>query len=163
MKFSIAAAAAAAGLLSAVSAASLPAAFTLVAEGGSTVLTDGEYLYYGGNGTDANHKIAIFHATPDTGAVSYTAEDQTPTGWQNLYVVEKDTAPVGLTRPHSGAVPEGASTVDFSVNDKGLFAHGGNAYFAVEGYGDNPVKTVYWYGRHSSTYRAADLYVKEFK
>ncbi|OGM41716.1 hypothetical protein ABOM_009894 [Aspergillus bombycis] len=160
MKFSVAAVA---GLFSAVSAASLPAAFTLVAEGGLTVLTDGQYLYYGGNGTDASKDIAIFHATPDTGAVSYTAKDSTPTGWQNLYVVEKDTAPVGLTRPHSGAVPEGASTIDFSVDEKGLFAHGGNAYFAVEGYGDNPVKTVYWYGRHSSTYRAADLYVKECK
>ena len=41
MKFSIAAVA---GLLSAVSAASLPAAFTLVAEGGLTVLTDGGTL-----------------------------------------------------------------------------------------------------------------------
>ena len=27
----------------------------------------------------------------------------------------------------------------------------------------DPVKTVYWYGRHSSTYRAANLYVKECK
>ncbi|KAE8372211.1 hypothetical protein BDV26DRAFT_274597 [Aspergillus bertholletiae] len=160
MKFSIAAVA---GLLSAVSAASLPAAFTLVAEGGLTVLTDGEYLYYGGNGTDANKAIAIFHATPDTGAVSYTAKDASPTGWQNLYIVEKDTAPVGLTRPHSAAVPEGATTIGFNVNDKGLFAHGDNAYFAVDGYGENPVKTVYWYGRHSSTYRASDLYVKECK
>ena len=77
--------------------------------------------------------------------------------------MEKDTAPVGLTRPHSAAVPEGASTIDFSVNEEGLFAHGGNAYFAVDGYGENPVKTVYWYGRHSSTYRAANLYVKECK
>lgn len=41
MKFSIAAVA---GLLSAVSGASLPAAFTLVAEGGLTVLTDGGTL-----------------------------------------------------------------------------------------------------------------------
>ncbi|KAF7589818.1 hypothetical protein BBP40_003628 [Aspergillus hancockii] len=160
MKFSLAAAA---GLLSAVSAASLPAAFTLVAEGGLTVLTDGQYLTYGHNGTDANHKIAIFHATPDTGAVSYTAQDASPTGWQNLYIVEKDTAPVGLTRPHSGAVPEGATILNFGVNEEGYFTNGDNAYFAVEGYGDNPIKTVYWYGRHSSTYRASNLWVKECK
>lgn len=41
MKFSIAAIA---GLASAAAAASLPAAFTLVADGGRTVLTDGGKL-----------------------------------------------------------------------------------------------------------------------
>ncbi|KAE8149871.1 hypothetical protein BDV25DRAFT_120382 [Aspergillus avenaceus] len=160
MKFSLAAVA---GFLSAVSAASLPSAFTLVAEGGLTVLTDGQYLYYGSD-TDDKREIAIFHATPDTGSVSFTSKKATnPNSWQNLYVVEKDTAPVSMTVPHSGNVPEGASTLDFGVNDDGYFTHAGNAYFAVEGYGDNPVKTVYWYGRHSSTYRSSNLWVKECK
>ncbi|KAL4759285.1 uncharacterized protein BDW70DRAFT_84500 [Aspergillus foveolatus] len=158
MKFSLAAAAA---FVSAVTAATLPSAFTLVADGGSTVLTDGEYLYVGGNTT--TNEIAIFHSTPDTGAVSFTSKSSTPTGFQNLYVVEKTVLPVGLTRPHSGALPEGASMLDFGVNEEGYFTHADKDYFAIEGYGDNPQKTIYWYGAHSSTYRAVNLWVKEFK
>ncbi|KAL4908829.1 hypothetical protein BDW74DRAFT_73454 [Aspergillus multicolor] len=158
MKFSLATAAA---FVSAAAAATLPSAFTLVADGGNTVLTDGEYLYVGGNTT--TNEIAIFHSTPDTGAVSFTSQSSTPTGFQNLYVVEKTVLPVELTRPHSGAVPEGASTLDFGVNEKGYFTHSGKDYFAIDGYGDVPQKTIYWYGAHSSEYKAVNLWVKEFK
>ncbi|KAL4864734.1 hypothetical protein BDV12DRAFT_175711 [Aspergillus spectabilis] len=158
MKFSLASVAA---FVSAVTAASLPPAFTLVADGGYTVLTDGQYLYVGGNTT--TNEIAIFHSTPDTGAVSFTSQDAVPTGWQNIFVVEKTVLPVELTRPHSGAIPQGASTLDFGVNDEGYFTHAGKDYFAVDGHGSNPQKTIYWYGSHSSTYRAVNLWVKEFK
>ena len=54
MKFSLAAIT---GLVSAISAASLPDAFTLVAEGGKTVLTDGQNAYIGANTT--THDILI--------------------------------------------------------------------------------------------------------
>ncbi|KAL2822785.1 hypothetical protein BDW59DRAFT_149167 [Aspergillus cavernicola] len=158
MKFSLATVAA---FVSAVTAATLPSAFTLVADGGYTVLTDGEYLYVGGNTT--TNEIAIFHATPDTGLVSFTSQDSTPTGFHNLFVVEKSVLPVELTRPHSGATPNGASTVDFGVNDDGYFTHAGKDYFAVDGYGSNPQKTIYWYGSHNSVYRSLPLWVKEFK
>ncbi|KAL5339548.1 hypothetical protein BJX70DRAFT_363988 [Aspergillus crustosus] len=139
MRFSLASVAA---FVCAVTAATLPPAFTLVADGGYTFLTDGQYLYVGGN-TTANG-IAIFHSSPDTGAVSFTSEHAIPTGWQNIFVVEKSVSPVGLTRPHSGAVPTGASTLDFGVNDEGYFTHAGQDYFAVDGYGSNPQKTIYW-------------------
>ncbi|KAL3440744.1 hypothetical protein BJX65DRAFT_18645 [Aspergillus insuetus] len=158
MKFSLAIIAA---FASAVSAATLPSAFTLVADGGYTVLTDGQYLYVNGNAT--SNEIAIFHSTPDTGAVSFTSKNAVPTGWQSLYVVEKDVLPVGLTRPHSGAVPEGASINDFGVTDDGYFDHAGKDYFAVDGYGSNPQKTIYWYGSHNSEYKAVNLWVKEFR
>jgi hypothetical protein len=195
MKFSLATIAA---FASAVSAATLPSAFTLVADGGYTVLTDGrkyseflytmqepsnitsEYLYVNGNST--SNEIAIcknplipqppihthpnkntVHSTPDTGAVSFTSKNAVPTGWQNLYVVEKDVLPVGLTRPHSGAVPEGASINDFGVTDDGYFGHAGKDYFAIDGYGSNPQKTIYWYGSHNSEYKAVNLWVKEFR
>jgi hypothetical protein len=48
MKFSIAAIT---GFVSAITAASLPNAFTLVAEGGKTVLTDGQKAYVGEDAT----------------------------------------------------------------------------------------------------------------
>ena len=54
MKFSLAALT---GFIGAISAASLPNAFTLVAEGGKTVLTDGQNLYVGANTT--THEILI--------------------------------------------------------------------------------------------------------
>ncbi|KAL4922393.1 hypothetical protein BDW62DRAFT_52362 [Aspergillus aurantiobrunneus] len=158
MKFSLASIAA---FASAVTAATLPPAFTLVADGGLTVLTNGQYLFVGGNTT--KNEIAIFHATPDTGAVSFTSKGAVPTAFQNLYVVEKDVLPVELTRPHSGNMPDGASMLDFGVNDEGYFTHAGKDWFAVDGYGSNPQKTVYWYGAHNSVYRAVNLWVKEFK
>ncbi|PLB34746.1 uncharacterized protein BDW47DRAFT_111581 [Aspergillus candidus] len=154
-------------LLSAVSAAAVPAvsaapalpkAFTLVAEGGYTLLTNGENIYFGGNGTDK--EILILHSGPN-GALSYTQQNAVPTAFQNLFIVEKEVSPLGLTRPHSGALPEGGNMTAFGVNERGFLTQGGNDWFAVEGYGDNPVKEVYWYGRHSSTYKAAPLWVKE--
>jgi hypothetical protein len=54
MKFSLATISAFVG---AISAANLPNAFTLVAEGGNTVLTDGQNAYIGANTT--THEILI--------------------------------------------------------------------------------------------------------
>jgi len=54
MKFSLAALT---GFVGAISAASLPNAFTLVAEGGKTVLTDGQNAFIGANTT--THDILI--------------------------------------------------------------------------------------------------------
>lgn len=54
MKFSLATITAFVG---AISAANLPDAFTLVAEGGNTLLTDGQNAYIGANTTD--HEILI--------------------------------------------------------------------------------------------------------
>lgn len=97
-----------------------------------------------------------------TGA-TFTSKNQTPTGWQNLYVVDGQVAPAGLTLPHSAALPEGASTTGFGVDKDGYFTHNGKQYFGVEGYGDNPERVVYWVDGHSSTQRIANLWVKECK
>ncbi|KAJ5548369.1 hypothetical protein N7513_005603 [Penicillium frequentans] len=156
MKFSIATVAA---LASAVSA-SLPAAFTLVADGGKTVLTDGQNLWIGANTT--THEIAILRSS-NTGDVSFTSKDETPTGFQSLYMIPNEVEPLAFTRPHSGAMPKGANMTGFGVNNKGYFTHGGKAYFAVDGYGSNPAKEIYWYGSHNAEYMAANLYVKECK
>ncbi|KAJ5344279.1 hypothetical protein MYU51_003221 [Penicillium brevicompactum] len=158
MKFSLAALT---GFVGAISAASLPNAFTLVAEGGKTVLTDGQSAYIGANTT--THDILILRGGSPNGLVSYTAKNGVPTAFQNLYIVEDQVAPVGLTIPHSGAVPEGGNLTGFGVNDKGLFTHGGKPWFSVDGYGDNPVKQIYWYAAHNAEYRSENLYVKELK
>ncbi|KAE8353849.1 hypothetical protein BDV28DRAFT_99285 [Aspergillus coremiiformis] len=161
MKFSLAAIA---GLLSAVSAASLPATFTLVAEGGFNVVTDGKNLYFGVTKIDATHKIANFHTVPETGAlkvVTYTAgETGTITTTQDLYILENENGPVTLAPP-SGSIPAGASATHFGVTDDGFLDHDGKAYFAIEGYGENPVKTIFWSGGHSSTQRTTNLEVKK--
>ncbi|KKK16919.1 hypothetical protein P175DRAFT_0497291 [Aspergillus ochraceoroseus IBT 24754] len=157
MKFSLATIAA---FASAVSAATLPAAFTLVAQSGSTIVTDGEYLYQGPDA--AGKEIAIFHSGTN-GAVSFTSKSETPTGWQNIYVIENAVDPVGLTRPHSGAIPDGGNMLGFGVNDQGYFTHDGNDYFSVDGYGESPEKTIFWYGSHNSEYMATYLTVKEYK
>lgn len=120
-----------------------------------------EYLYVNGNTT--TNEVAIFHSAPDTGRVSFTSKSAVPTAFQSLYVVENSVVPVGLTVPHSGATPEGASTLDFGVNDDGYFTHAGKDYFAIDGYGSVKQKTVYWYGSHNSVYKAVNLWVKEFK
>ncbi|KAL1864627.1 hypothetical protein Plec18167_009692 [Paecilomyces lecythidis] len=156
MKFSIAAVA---SLVSAVTAATLPSAFTLVADGGKTVLTDGENLFIGGNTTQ--YEIAILQSGAN-GAVTFTSKTESPTGWQNLYIVQNEVEPVGLTRPHSGAIPEGATINGFGVNDDGYFTNGDKAWFATDA-GDAPAKKVYWYGAHNAEFGGANLWVKEFK
>lgn len=97
------------------------------------------------------------------GLVSYTAQNGVPTAFQNLYIVEDSVSPLGLTLPHSGAVPEGGNTTGFGVNEQGLFTHGGKAWFAIDGYGDNEVKEIFWYAAHNAEYRSEKLYVKELK
>ncbi|KAJ5209225.1 hypothetical protein N7449_003604 [Penicillium cf. viridicatum] len=158
MKFSLATITAFAG---AISAASLPDAFTLVAEGGKTVLTDGQNAYINANTTD--HEILILRGGSPNGLVSYTAKNGVPTAFQNLYIVEDSVSPLGLTVPHSGAVPEGGNTTGFGVNDQGLFTHGGKAWFAIDGYGESEVKEIFWYAAHNAEYRSEQLYVKELK
>ncbi|KAJ5771147.1 uncharacterized protein N7511_003198 [Penicillium nucicola] len=158
MKFSIAAIT---GFVSAISAATLPSAFTLVAEGGKTVLTDGQNAFVGANTTD--HEILILRGGSPNGLVSFTSKSDVPTAFQNLYIIEDSVSPLGMTIPHSGAVPQGGNMTGFGVNDKGLFTHGGKAWFAVDGYGSNPVKEIYWYAAHNAEYRTEQLYVKELK
>ena len=66
-----------------------------------------------------------------------------------------------MTRPHSAALPEGASTTGFGVDGKNYFTHNGKNYFGIEGYGNNPVRVINWVDAHSSTQRVANLWVKE--
>ncbi|KAJ6152354.1 hypothetical protein N7497_006673 [Penicillium chrysogenum] len=146
MKFSLATISAFVG---AISAANLPNAFTLVAEGGNTVLTDGQNAYIGANTT--THEILILRGGSPNGLVSFTAKNAVPTAFQNLYIVEDSVS------------PSGGNLTGFGVNEEGLFTHGGKAWFAIDGYGDNKVKEIFWYAAHNAEYRSEKLYVKELK
>ncbi|PYI04661.1 hypothetical protein BO78DRAFT_449319 [Aspergillus sclerotiicarbonarius CBS 121057] len=154
MKFSIVALA---GLASAVSAASLPARFSLAADDNSPVLTDGQYAYIGNDTSKSTQKLILTSGT--NGALTYLAKGAVPTAWQNLYIIEDSVSAISFTIPHSGAVPEHANTTGFGVNEQGLLTHGGKAWFAIDGYGDVPAKEVNWYGAHNSEYMAANLKV----
>ncbi|RHZ63412.1 uncharacterized protein CDV56_101801 [Aspergillus thermomutatus] len=156
MKFSVAAAS---SFIAATVAATLPEAFTLVAEGGYTVLTDGTNAFIGADAT--THPILLLRPASN-GMVSYTAQDQTPTGWQNLYVVQDTNEPIALTVPHSGATPAGANLTGFGVNDEGYFTVGGETLFGVLADAGES-KEVYWVGGEDGQFQNAPLWVKECK
>ncbi|CAK44932.1 hypothetical protein CBS115989_6979 [Aspergillus niger] len=156
MKFSIVALA---GLVSAVSAASLPARFSLIADDNTPVLTDGEFAYIGKDSSKKTSKLIL--SSGANGALTYLAKGAVPTAWQNLYIIENSVSPISFTTPHSGSVPKNANTTGFGVDEQGYLTQGGRAWFAVDGYGDVPSKEVYWYGAHSSEYKAANLKVQE--
>ncbi|KAI9041424.1 uncharacterized protein KD926_006820 [Aspergillus affinis] len=154
MKFSIAAVSA---FVAASLAASLPEAFTLVAEGGKTVLTDGSNALIG---ADANkNEILILHGGEGGGA-TYTREGSPPTAWQNLYVVDNAIKPIALTIPHSGATPENANLTGFGQTEDGYFTFGGKQLFGVSP--QSPEKVAY-IGLGKSNYEVTPLWVKECK
>jgi len=157
MKFSVAAVAAFASAALAALPSSWPK-FSLRAEGGAFVVTDGQYLYTGGSETDA-----ILHLTADDSDLSslyltYTAANATPTAFQFLYVVQEDVQPVGLTLPHSAELPTGANMTGFSVRDDGVLLQGGEPWFASNG---SASSQIMWLGLGHSRYQQLLLYVAE--
>lgn len=93
--------------------------------------------------------------------MSYTAEGQTPTGWQNLYAVKGGNEPVGLTAPHSASTAAGASLTGFSVDDQGHFTFQGKPTFGVKG--SDGVQKVYFLGDGNGQFQQSRLFVKEQK
>ncbi|KAF2085511.1 hypothetical protein K490DRAFT_58657 [Saccharata proteae CBS 121410] len=167
MKFTLAAVSA---FVAAAAANALPAAFTLVTDGGAQIETNGEYLYKAGAvapSTGANLTLAIFR-NDGNGMVTYTAADSSPTAFQYLYIVEKEVYPVGLTIPHSSATSGGVTT---GVNETsfGVYTQEGVDYFAAKGRQgfaispDDPSQRVYWIGLDHSRYEQTRLAIKECK
>ncbi|PLB43393.1 hypothetical protein P170DRAFT_514621 [Aspergillus steynii IBT 23096] len=154
MKLSIAAVS---SFVAATLAASLPEAFTLVAEGGKTALTDGSHVLIG---ADANENAILVLKSGNGGQVTYTREGSPPTGWQNLYVIEDAIKPVSLTVPHSGATPDKANLTGFGQSEDGYFTFGGKQLFGVSP--QNPEQVSY-IGLGHSNYEVTPLWVKECK
>ncbi|KAL2217352.1 hypothetical protein M432DRAFT_617619 [Thermoascus aurantiacus ATCC 26904] len=147
-----------AAFVAAARAAVLPDAFTLVADGGYTVLTDGTNAFIG---ADSNtHPILILKKNGDM--LTYTAQGQPPTAFQNLYVIQNDVQPIALTVPHSGAAPQGANFTGFGVNDDGYFTFNGAPAFATDPAATG-AKEIFYAGLPNSKYQQTMLWVKECK
>ena len=90
------------------------------------------------------------------GAITYTAADETPTGWQNVYIVDDLLSTVNLTIPH-GVPPTGVNTTGFSTNSQGILVQGGVNLFATDPQGE-----LFWNGVHEAGYYTpANLKVTE--
>lgn len=162
-------AAVASGLLGLASA--FPAQFTLVADNGNNVVTDGRTslslsLSISPCSSLTNNELFVYivqlfvlptPAVPDNyktlllsgeegQAVTYTAVGAPPTAWQALYVVDGTTSPVNLTLPHQVAPPI-ANTTDFTTDPEGRLAHDGEALFVTD-----PQGKVWWNGVHEAGY-----------
>ncbi|GLA60843.1 hypothetical protein AtubIFM54640_001341 [Aspergillus tubingensis] len=123
--------------------ASLPSTYTLVADGGWTVVTDG---IKGGS----NNTMITGHKQYDT-----------TTGTQHLYVKEDETAPIALTEPN-GAAPAGASVTGFDVDEGNYLLLDGLEAWGVEP-SEGQIRRIYWLGgedvREDS--KGIGLWVKE--
>ncbi|KAF9890564.1 hypothetical protein FE257_005695 [Aspergillus nanangensis] len=154
MKLSLAAAS---SFVAASVAASLPEAFTLVAQGGHTVLTDGTNAVISHNVSDTL-PILILHGA--NGGATYTRQGSPPTAWQNLYVIAGADKPIGLTIPHSGALPDNAKTSGFAMTDDGWLTFEGEQAFAPTTEVDEHQNIVYL-GANNGGYQQAPIWVKE--
>lgn len=92
--------------------------------------------------------------------MTYTADNQTPTGWQNLYAITNANKPIALTVPHSGATPEGANINGWGVNDEGYFTLNGEQAFAVQG--DDGAQKIHYLGAGEGQFQKTPLYVKKY-
>ncbi|KAF7587683.1 hypothetical protein BBP40_006868 [Aspergillus hancockii] len=152
MKFTFAAS----SFIAAALAASLPESFTLVADGGNTVLTDGTHAIV--DASQASTLEILRLQSGGSGAITYTRQGSPPTAWQNLYVIKDDTQPIALTIPHSGNTPDGAELTGFSVTEDGYLTFNGETSFGLSA--EN--KEIYYLGKDSETPKVS-LWVKELK
>ncbi|GAQ43984.1 hypothetical protein AKAW_10692 [Aspergillus niger] len=163
--------------------ASLPSTYTLVADGGWTVVTDGTHLYIG-TGDIKHYPILIrtplpspsptpqSHTNPNptnntvkggSNNTMITGHKQydTTTGTQHLYVKEDETAPIALTEPN-GAAPAGASVTGFDVDEGNYLLLDGLEAWGVEP-SEGQIRRIYWLGgedvREDS--KGIGLWVKE--
>jgi hypothetical protein len=82
----------------------------------------------------------------DDNSVSFLSIHQSPTGFQQMYIVADDSQPVGFSVPHGGP-PQGGSTTGFSFGSDGELLHGGiNRFYACQNDALAPLNTyqIYW-------------------
>ncbi|KAE8376045.1 hypothetical protein BDV26DRAFT_266478 [Aspergillus bertholletiae] len=152
MKFTIAAAS---SFIAAALAATLPEAFTLVADGGNTVLTDNTHAIV--DASQAN-KLKILRLKSANGAITFLQEGQQPNSLQSFYAIKDDVQPLGLTSPHSAVIPSGAVLNAWGVTDDGYLTFNGENSFGLSA--DN--KEIYYLGKDSDIPKVS-LWVKELK
>ncbi|EXJ63413.1 uncharacterized protein A1O5_11462 [Cladophialophora psammophila CBS 110553] len=64
--------------------------------------------------------------------ITFQSIHSSPTGWQNMYVVPRQSKPIGFSPPH-GSAPVGTRTNEFSFTWNGsLQNHGRNFFYACQ-------------------------------
>ena len=76
--------------------------------------------------------------------MSFTSFHSSPTGWQTFYIFPTDNKPIGFTVPHSGAIPTGAATTEFSLVNGMLAWRGGMQWQACQTASGS--YQIYWEG-----------------
>ncbi|OOF91777.1 hypothetical protein ASPCADRAFT_210756 [Aspergillus carbonarius ITEM 5010] len=147
-------------LAATVSAAPFPSAYTLVADGGWTVVTDGTNAYIG-TGDIANYPILILKGGNDNSMITGTEQHKSSTGVQHLYVTQEGNTPVALTGPNAGA-PAGAVLTGFGVNDQNYLTVDGQSSFGVDP-SEGQIRKIYHLDGSGGQYQKISLWVKECK
>ncbi|RAH41032.1 uncharacterized protein BO95DRAFT_485768 [Aspergillus brunneoviolaceus CBS 621.78] len=160
MKYSIVAVVPA--LAASAAALPFPSAYTLVADGGWTVVTDGAHAFIGTGDID-NYPVLILKGGNNNSKITGAAQHRSSTGVQNLYVMGSTDAPVTLTSPDADA-PSGAVVAGFGVDNQNyLTVNGKSSAFGVDP-NSGQIREIYHLGKGSdSQYQPISLWVKECK
>ncbi|PYH40074.1 uncharacterized protein BP01DRAFT_370199 [Aspergillus saccharolyticus JOP 1030-1] len=137
-----------------------PSAYTLVADGGWTVVTDGTHAFIG-TGDIENYPILILKGGNNHGKITGAAQHRASNGVQHLYVMSSTDAPMALTSPDSDA-PGDAVVSEFGVDDQNYLTVNGKSAFGVDP-NSGPIREIYHLGGSDSQYQPISLWVKECK
>ncbi|EXJ65334.1 hypothetical protein A1O7_01675 [Cladophialophora yegresii CBS 114405] len=93
--------------------------------------------------------VSAFTATDSSSnGVSFLSIHQSPTGFQNMYIIPEETQPVGFSVPH-GSAPQGVSTTRFSFGADGALLHEGvNNFYACQNAEQAAMNSfqIWWFG-----------------
>ncbi|KAE8330528.1 hypothetical protein BDV39DRAFT_201934 [Aspergillus sergii] len=154
MKFTLAAAST---FITAALAATLPKSFTLVADGGNTVLTDNTNAIV--DASQASTLEILRLKSEDGKTITFTQQKAVnPNSWQSLYAIAGKSEPLGLTIPHSGATPDGAVLNGWGITDDGYLTFNGLNNFGLS----EDKHQIYFLGE-GATVPKVTLWVKELK
>ncbi|OCT54505.1 hypothetical protein CLCR_00962 [Cladophialophora carrionii] len=84
----------------------------------------------------------------DQNSVSFLSIHQSPTGYQQMYIIADETQPVGFSVPH-GSAPQGVTTSGFSFGPEGALLNGGvNNFYACQNAQQAAMNTwqIWWFG-----------------
>jgi hypothetical protein len=101
---------------------------TAVTNGATATYTDQLSYYQGGlyTGSGPRSESASEPLILSSG-FAFTSYHSSPTGWQNMYVTDKTSlSHLGFTTPHSGSVPDGATTQGWAFTDDGFLSFEGH-------------------------------------
>jgi hypothetical protein len=72
--------------------------------------------------------LIVSGASPNSDSILFQSIHANPTGWQNMYLVPRQSKPIGFSTPH-GSAPAGTRTTGFGFNRFGSLVNRGNNLF----------------------------------